>query len=302
MSAQNCWLDSSWGPPGSTLSAGFTGMYIHAFSLKKVISIIFFIWVPRIQTQVLVFAEQALLPTTSPEAHVVDWICISLVTREVRHLFECSLATHALENSLFNSFVCLMIICSLAIQYVFWILISCQMTSWHSFFSSRACCFTLALVSSAEELCTVCSEFLSSCCPFQKVLFCAQIFKHLSCIFLQWGQCFRSYINVLDAFFFTFFLMAQGESEMQFGFQPLSVQCFSIMSLELETNFSLVCALPFVGKEVAGVCSFPSLSFSLLYRSTSVFVSAPAWFCYQGSVVQFGIFVFPYELQGLFCL
>lgn len=47
----------------------------------------FFIWVPRIQTQALVFAEQALLPIASPEAHVVDWICISLVTREVGHLF-----------------------------------------------------------------------------------------------------------------------------------------------------------------------------------------------------------------------
>lgn len=104
------------------------------FLLKKLFLLYFFIWVPRIQTQVLVFAEQALLPTTSPEAHVVHWICISLVTREVRHLFECSLAMRILENSLFNSFACLMIICSLAIQYKFWILISCQMTSWHSFF------------------------------------------------------------------------------------------------------------------------------------------------------------------------
>lgn len=92
-----------------------------------------FIWVPRIQTQVLVFAEQALLPTASHEAHVVDWICISLVTTEVEYFFECFLATLTLENSLFNSFTCLMIICSLAIQYIFWILISYQMTGWQSF-------------------------------------------------------------------------------------------------------------------------------------------------------------------------
>lgn len=45
------------------------------------------------------------------------------------------------------------------------------------------------------------------------------------------------------------------------------------MSQELETNSSLVCVWPFVGREVAGVCSFPSRSLSLLYRPTSVCVS-----------------------------
>lgn len=179
---------------------------------------------PRIQTQALVFAEQALLPTASPEVHVVDWTCISLVTTEVGHLFECLLATRTLENSLFNSFTCLMIICSLAIQYIFWILISCQMTSWHSFFfSSRACCSTLVLVSSAEELWIVCSEFLSGWCPFsESPCLCLDLqasllhFPSVGSVFQVLYKCPWCF------FFFTFFF---------FKWHRASLRCSLVFSL-----------------------------------------------------------------------